>query len=504
MLYSSNYKFSILVVDDEDHARLSNQLMLTRLLKSFNSSEFNIKLAATVDEMYESLKSEYFHLVLMDRDLGKTESYEMIDGINHIEKILEIQPTTKVIILTGYKDSKLAVKALQNGAMDFIVKSDEPYEIEYQNKQILKALNDSRVEIRNLQKSIESNVLTLGYVCKSSAMKNVESQLNAFSYAPAPVLILGESGLGKTHAAKRLHELSKLANRQTKRPFANINISAISENLIDSELFGYERGAFTGAKDRTQGLFEKAAGGDLFLDEIGDASLQTQVKLLKVIDERVFKRVGGTEELKSNVRLIFATNKNLEQMVQEGLFREDLYARICHFVIDMPPLDQRKEDIPFICQNLTDNLSKESHKKISYNDFPEQLQKYFIRNDFPFNIRGIKSDLERLMIYCPLKEDSKLDYTSWRTILSNSSKLKKTGLKNRDIDDLLDQIVERVGQSGWPNYRKIEEMLENKICKRLLDECSTNKERAKLLGQSEGNVSIKIKKYKRQNRMELK
>ncbi len=155
--------------------------------------------------------------------------------------------------------------------------------------------------------------------------------------------------------------------------FVNINVNSIPENLIESEFFGHEKGSFTGATERKQGLFEKVAGGDLFLDEIGGASLATQVKILKVIDEMTFKRVGGTEELQSNVRLIFSTNKNLEEMVRLGQFRKDLYARISGIVVKMPKLDQRKEDIPHICQSITNQLKIKSTKKISYSDFPVPL-----------------------------------------------------------------------------------------------------------------------------------
>ncbi len=205
----ADYRFSILIVDDEEHARLSNKLMLNRLLEPFEDSEINIKLTGTVEGMRDYLRSEHFHLVLIDRDLGKTPDNEMIDGIHEIPKILEIQSTTKVIMVTGYNEPELAVKALKNGAMDFIVKGKKPEQVEYRNKQIFKALNDSRLEIRNLRTSVDSDISTKGYVCESMAMKQVGSQLSALAYAPTPVLLLGETGLGKTHTAKRLNELSK-------------------------------------------------------------------------------------------------------------------------------------------------------------------------------------------------------------------------------------------------------------------------------------------------------
>jgi DNA-binding NtrC family response regulator len=213
--------------------------------------------------------------------------------------------------------------------------------------------------------------------------------------------------------------------------------------------------------------------------------------------------VGGTQELRSTVRLIFATNKNLKQLVKEGKFREDLYARICHFTIQMPALKDRKEDIPQICQNLTEQLSLDGPKNISFNSFPEPLQKFFLRKEFPYNIRGIKADLEHLLMYCPAMSSGKLNYSSWRSILNDSKKSVKDNLSSKKLDDVLDAIVEKMGTTDWPGYKRLGERLEEKLCKKLISDIPSNKERAKLLGMSEGNACIKIKKYKKLNQMEL-
>ena len=191
-------------------------------------------------------------------------------------------------------------------------------------------------------------------------------------------------------------------------------------------------------------------------------------------------------------------------MVKEGTFRKDLYARIAGITIEMPGLGKRKEDIPYICQNITDQLSLQGGRKISYNDFPLPLQKYFVRTNFPYNIRGIRSDLERLLIYSPLKMNGLIEYGSWRSILSTSIKFEKPVQRSQDLDEAIEQIVDKVGKSDWPGLKRVEEMLEQRLCRRLLDEVETNKERAELLGISESNASTKMKRYKKVLQMELK
>lgn len=484
-------EISILIVDDSESSRINNQEVVKKLFEG--SSTLKIQLASSELEMFQTLRDGKFHVILLDRDLGEDENGEMIDGINLIPDILEVQPSSRILVVTYFADTQLAVKAMQNGAMGFVTKGIEPEDIEYRNQQILKALREAQFEIESLRKNISPTSSIGEYICKSDAMKMVDIQLNALSEVNTPVLFLGESGLGKTHGARRLNELSREFYKQKKRVFANVNINSLPENLIESKLFGHERGAFTGATDRKQGLFEIAAGGDILLDEIGDASLLLQDKLLKVIEEKSFRRIGGQQEIKTNARIMFATNKDIDKLITEGKFRHDFYARICTVKIEMPSLNKRKEDIPYICEKICQQINAENNKNISYNDFPASLKKYFKRDNILFNIRGIKHDIERLMIFCPQKNNGKVDYTMWKNILDNSSK--KSGLNlesvnKEDLDTLIGPIAANLGKEGWPGISAIKNRLEAKTFPEAYKRYPKNKERADVLGLSESVISL--------------
>ena len=485
---------SILIVDDSESARLHNQVAVKKLFEG--SDELNIRLTSSAHEMFQALKDEKFHVILLDRDLGEDENEEMVDGISLIPDILEVQPSARVLVITSFAETQLAVKAMENGAVGFITKGLKPEETEYRNQQILKALRESQFEMESLRQSVSATNYIGEYIYRSEAMRMIDIQLNALSEVHTPVLFLGESGLGKTHAAKRLNELSRIFYNQKERVFANVNINALPESLIESELFGHEKGAFTGATSRKQGLFEIATGGDILLDEIGDASLSLQGKLLKFIEEKSFRRLGGQQEIKTNARIIFATNKDLDKLVSEGKFRNDFYARICTVKINMPGLNERKEDIPYICQKLSEQISFENNKNISYNDFPPALKKYFQRDDILFNIRGIKNDIERLMIFCPPKNNRKIDYSCWKSILGDTSKTINLDSGNEeDIDILIDKLMSNLGKKSWPGLPEIKNRLEANAFKIASKLYNKNKDMANVLGLSESVTSTKLRKY---------
>ena len=455
-------------------------------------------MTSSAPKMFQILKDEKFHVVLLDRNLGQDENGEMVDGIDLIPDILYMQPSSRVLVITSFADTQLAVKAMQNGAMGFVTKGIETEDIEYKDQQILKALREAQFEIESLRKNICPTGSIGEYICKSEAMQTVDIQLRALCEVHTPVLFLGESGLGKTHAARRLNELSKVFYKQKQRVFANVNINSLSENLIESELFGHEKGAFTGATERKQGLFEIATGGDILLDEIGDASLVLQGKLLKVIEEKSFRRLGGHQEIKTDSRIIFATNKNIEKLVAEGKFRHDFYARICTIKIEMPSLNKRKEDIPYICQKISRKLSRENNKNISYNNFPPALKRYFQRDNILFNIRGIKHELERLMIFCSQKHNGKVDYTKWKNILVDSPKnidLEQQNTNEGSIEGLIELIAENLGKEDWKGFPTLKNQLEEKVFLAAYKKYPKNKDRANILGLSESVVSTKLKKY---------
>ena len=494
---------SILIVDDSESARFNNQLSVKSLFKNFDSSELKICLAATANEMFQLLKKEKFHVILLDHDLGEDENGEQIEGISFIPSILEIQPRTRILVITSFKSTQLAVKAIEAGAKGFITKGCSDEELYYKDQQILKALKEAQFEIESLKGRFTSQYGIDDYICESTSMKNIDIQLQSLSTVNSHVLFLGESGLGKTHAAKRLNELSKAFYKQKERFFVNININELPDTLIESELFGHEKGAFTGATQRKKGLFELATNGDILLDEIGDASLKLQAKLLKVVEEKTFKRVGGNQVIKTNARIMFATNKDLEDMVAKNKFKNDLYARICAFSIQMPSLNDRKEDIPHICRRIATKFRKQSKIPVSYDDFPLPLKEYFQRDNIRFNIRGIKNDIERLMILCPLKNKVKLDYTDWKHVVKNISVKNTLGTihimpENSDsmeISSLINSLVSHMGSEKWPGIITLKDKLEAKAFLTAYEKYPTNIKRAQVLGLSTSVASSKLKRY---------
>lgn len=438
---------SILLVDDHSETLFTLQYRVSSIFKSLDKGLINIKTATTVEEMFHRIQEEAFHVILLDKDLGKNPEGNTIDGIEQIPHILEISPRSKIIVITACEDVDAAVQAMQLGAIGYVSKKPTKENQLYCDQQILNALKSAKTEMELFSRKASNLNFSGNYVVKSKAMKEFDLKLNALASVNTPVLILGESGLGKTHAAKRLNQLTKDTSKQVQRPFINVNINSIPKTLIEAELFGSEKGSFTSSNERKQGLFEAAAGGDLFLDEIGDASLELQGSLLKAIEEKTFKRVGGNSDIRMNARIIYATNKNLDELVRRGEFRQDFYARISIVKLEMPSLQERKDDIPYICQNITNEIEKEHGQNFSFSDFPQNLREHFLKDYFPFNIRGIRNELERLFIFCPLKANGKRDYSIWKNVLSQlENKMILSSSDLEPIEKLIHKVAERLVQ----------------------------------------------------------
>ena len=493
----NEYQVSILIVDDDPESRLLNKQEVISFFKEITSSSLNIKTADSIESMYLELsQGEAFHVILLDRDLGEDLQGEMIDGIEHIPPILEIQPNARILVVTSFNnDPLLAMRALKLGATDFLTKGATPKEASYRKSQILNALKESRFEIEMLKRSIQSHV-GIQYPCVSKAMKALDTKLQVYSQMNLPILITGEAGLGKTHAAKRLNELSKKFFCQKERIFSNINVNSLSSTLIESELFGHKKGTFTGAISDKQGIFSLAAKGDILLDEIGDTSIEFQGKLLKVLGEKVYRPIGAEKDLKTTARVILATNKDLKKLVAEGKFRDDLYDRISAFQIQMPQLAQRKEDIPFICQAITDELKKEHGKNISYKDFPKELKDHFVNGQYKGNIRGIENQIKQLLGFCPeIKSKNKLDYRRWRHIISEEPLFKAIDPDCLDTQALIQKLSERVGFADWLGLPEVKKCIQKLSVLQAHDMFTRNKLRADALGVSEAFMSVKSKEY---------
>jgi two-component system response regulator PilR (NtrC family) len=365
----------ILVVDDDEGIREFLEIMLTR-------EGYDVTTAPDATKALSRCRKEIFDLILTDLRMPK------VDGIEFLKAVKDISQETMVILITAYASPETAVSAMKEGAYDYIEKG---FNIEDIKTIISGALDKKGVKREDALfiKEVEDAVSFANMIGKSKGMLKVYSLIKKVAETPTNVLILGESGTGKELVARAIH-----ANSQRKNvPFAVINCGGVPESLLESELFGYVKGAFTGAYGDKPGLFEIARGGTIFLDEIGDLPPLLQVKLLRVVQEKTFRRVGGTEEKKVDVRIISATNKNLEEKVKDGSFREDLYFRLNVIPINIPPLRERKEDIPVLTKHFIEKCSKEFGKEIrtisSY--AMELLMKY----PFPGNVRELENIIER-------------------------------------------------------------------------------------------------------------
>ncbi len=493
-------KVSALIIDDEESALKINRMSVMDLLErsKLSPDEVRVHLASNINDAFSVLRRHTLHVILLDRDLGLDDSGKNVDGMDYIQEMLDIQPSAQILVVTGHDDTRLAVEAIQRGACGYIVKSTSSDYLEYRNHQILKALRKAKLELQRAQEKMLDKIPMGEYVCKSPAMRGIEIQLKTLAQYSTPVLFLSESGLGKTVMAKRLGHLRAEFLQQKNRPFFNINMANIPKDLADSTLFGHERGAFTGADTAKQGLFELANGGDLFLDEIGEASLEVQAKLLKVIEEREFCRVGGNKNFATTARIILATNKNLKKMVEKKEFREDLYARICTFDITLPPLEERKEDIPYICQSIINDLQKDNLRKpFSYEDLPHDLKEYLHRDNIPFNIRGIRNDLERLMISSKSDKNGALDFSNWKNILGVSKRSVFHSKKPTEYIEYSDfeNLPTRFLTEKFPGIKEFKRLFEKKLMEEASLKCQTKKEMAQLLGISESNILSKMDKY---------
>lgn len=370
---------TILLVEDEASSRKG----LTQFLQSL---EFDVITATDGKEAFEAFKKEDPDLVISDIRMPE------MDGVTLLEKIKAESPSAKVILLTAYGSVEDAVKAMKKGAFYYLTKPVNLEELEFLVK---KAFSSHRLEEEN--KELRQELFRERYdqgnlIAQSPKMKELLKTVDKIAASNASVLIEGESGTGKELIARRIHDLGP----RSQQPFIAVHCAALTETLLSSELFGHEKGAFTGATDRKKGRFERAHGGSLFLDEIGEISKETQVKLLRVLQEGEFERVGGTKTIKVDVRLIAATNKTLLDEVRQQRFREDLYYRINVIYLKAPPLRERKEDIAPLVDAFIRQYAGLNGKKISGID-PAALE-LLMRYDWPGNIRELKNVIERMIV----------------------------------------------------------------------------------------------------------
>ena len=374
---------TILVVDDEKNYLL----VLSEVLQ---------------DEGYEVLTAQGGHEAL---DIQKSSDLDLIltdmkmpgmDGIELLENIKALDPDLPVIMMTAHGTVDKAVEAMQKGAYSYILK---PFDNERLTIYVKKAVSLYQVvkDNRLLRETVESQYRFGNFIGKSKAIRDVFETIRKVAPSNATVLIEGESGTGKELVAKSIHFNSS----RRDKPFIAVNCSALAENLLESELFGHEKGAFTGAVARKKGRFELADHGTLFLDEIGELSQNLQVKLLRVLQEKTFELVGGTRPITADIRVITATNKNLREEMLRGRFREDLFYRLNVVRIELPPLKQRKEDIRLLVNHFIDKYTPERKVNIPVKGVDQEVDRLFFDYSWPGNVRELENLIERVMILCP-------------------------------------------------------------------------------------------------------
>src|SRR5580700_938721 len=334
-------KGRLLIVDDERSIRFA-------LGGLFRKEGYEVETAESGEQALELVKAGLFHVIITDL------SMQGMSGLDLMRSVRQFDPECAVLVITAYGTQRIAVEAMKAGAEDYLPKPFDNDELRIKvrhvmEKQLLRRAYNRLVE----QVNLESGRFA-GMIGQSRAMTRVFETIDKVAPTDVTVLVRGESGTGKELVARAIHSRSPRANG----PFVPVNCAAFSRELVESELFGHEKGAFTGAVARREGKFEAADGGTLFLDEIGDMSLETQAKLLRVLQEKRFERVGGNQPLAVDVRIIAATNQDLEAMVENGRFREDLYYRIKVVELRVPPLRERREDIPRLASNFLEEACK--------------------------------------------------------------------------------------------------------------------------------------------------
>ena len=370
---------TILIVDDEDNFREGLDQYLT-------FKKFNVLEAANLTEARKKLRENSIDVVLLDVQIGKEYGPDLLDDIRLV------RPTPITILLTAYGEVDMAVAAMKNGAFDFMSKPVNLPELE-------KRLKEAE-EIMKFRHQMDEFVWTTAnkkfeYVEGSNAkMKRVFQDASRAARAGVSVLIYGETGSGKEVIAQYIH----MNGSRASKPMIAINCAAIAPTVLESELFGHEAGSFTGADKKTQGLFEAADGGILFLDEISSMSMDMQAKILRAIEEKKIRKVGGTKEIPVDVQIIAASNRDMKQMIEEKTFREDLYYRLCVVDINIPPLRERTDDIPELAAFFVKKISLEHGQNIT--GISPQVLKAFQKYNWPGNIREFRNAIERACIFC--------------------------------------------------------------------------------------------------------
>ncbi len=413
----------LLIVEDERSLREVLQVV-------FKKEGHTVSVTTGYWDALQQIQARVFDLVLSDIKMKDGSGIDLLRDVN------TTNPETLVIMMTAYATTETAIQALKMGAVDYILKDNENF-IEEIKIAVSKSLEFSRLrqEHRLLKVHFSQQNATNNIIGSSPKMKELFQAIKTIGATQSTVLITGESGTGKELVAKAIH----LNSSRSDLSFVSINCGAFPETLLESELFGYMKGAFTGATINKKGLFEVADKGTLFLDEIGEMSLSMQVKLLRVLQEKTFRRVGGTEEILIDVRVIAATNKNLQKLITENRFREDLYYRVSVIPLDIPPLRERKEDIPCLADHFLKKFNLQMQRSILR--ISGDAMNCLIEYDWPGNVRELENTIERAVAF-ETAEEIKAERLPPRISRLNLSEIQSSGKIPENGIDLEKHLAE--------------------------------------------------------------
>ena len=444
----------ILVADDEP----SHRQMIEAVLAA---EGYEVTQAEDGQAAISAIEDRFYDLVIMDIRMPN------VDGIQALQKIKQISPDIPVIIMTAYASVGTAVDALKSSAFDYLIK---PLDIEELKILVAKALHHHQLEQENiyLKERLNDRFDFSNIIGHSPAMKKLFETMALVAPSEATVIIVGESGTGKELIANAIHQNSP----RKDFPFIKVNCAALPETLLESELFGHEKGAFTGAIARKQGRFQLAHNSSIFLDEIAEMAPATQAKILRVLQEREFEPVGGTQTIKVDTRVIVATNKNLEKEIQEGRFREDLYYRLNVITVEVPPLRRRREDIPLLADFFLKHYAEKNRRLIK--GFTPRATDLLMRYDWPGNVRELENIIERAVIMARGEMITPLEFPF-------------------DLQDLDVELKEsRIDLTPGRSLKEVEKVL----ILRTLEEARGNRTHAAgILGISRRTLQLKLKEY---------
>lgn len=445
--------FGVLIVDDEPNIR-------SGLAKGLASEAEHVETAANADEALAKFRNAFFPLVIVDVRLNCGMS-----GIELLQQIHQSRPQTAVIVITAHGTVETAVEAMRAGAFDFVLK---PLDLNLVRQQVRKAREhfELRVEIQHLRNRLAGSGEMANIIGNGAVMQDVFQQIHQVAATEATVMIHGESGTGKELIARALHDLSD----RSDAPFIAVNLGAMPETLLESELFGHEKGAFSGASRQKPGCFEQASGGTLFLDEVTEMSAKSQVDLLRVLETRQFTRVGGEQVLTTDARVVSATNRSVQELLEDGSFREDLFYRLNIIPIDVPPLRSRREDIPLLVEHFLELFCKRHHRELKR--LTTDAMQTLVNASWPGNVRQLRNAIERVVITSP--SDMILDDQL-------PLELRKSSPATTPLPNSLIEAVEKC---------------ERETIARMLESCAMHREKsAKALGISVRTLHYKMSRY---------